>query len=178
MTEPTVVCAYYKQVLPALTSAPIPGELGEQIRMQISRAGWEAWLRVERAYVKHFELDPRSNEYTSRRTRVIREFFFGPPSNERIIICVKFGIELPGLVQPPFPGPLGMRIYHEVSQRAWALWPEQERVLINHYGLSLVDPQSQQILMQAMEEFFFGEGAQLPEGWTPPQTPSKGGPRK
>jgi Fe-S cluster biosynthesis and repair protein YggX len=178
MSEPTVVCVYFKQELPALANAPIPGELGEQIRTQVSRAGWEAWLRAERAYVTHFELDPRSNEYTNRRQLVIREFFFGPPTDERIVQCIKFGFALPGLVRPPFPGNIGMRIYHEVSQRAWALWPAQERLLINHYGLSLVDPQSQQILMQAMEEFFFGEGSQLPEGWIPPQAPSKGGPRK
>jgi Fe-S cluster biosynthesis and repair protein YggX len=46
--------------------------------------------------------------------------------------------------------------------------------------MSLVDPQSQKVLLQSMEEFFFGEGAQLPDGWAPPQqaAPSKGGPRK
>ena len=79
MSEPTVVCVYFKQELPALATAPIPGELGEQIRTQVSQAGWEAWLRVERAYVTHFELDPRSNEYVNRRQLVIREFFFGLP---------------------------------------------------------------------------------------------------
>jgi Fe-S cluster biosynthesis and repair protein YggX len=47
------------------------------------------------------------------------------------------------------------------------MWPEQERILINHYGLSLVDPQAQKVLMQAMDTFFFGEGAQLPPEWTP-----------
>jgi Fe-S cluster biosynthesis and repair protein YggX len=39
--------------------------------------------------------------------------------------------------------------------------------LINHYGLSLADPQAQEFLRQQMEEFFFGEGAQMPEDWTP-----------
>ncbi|MCE2851079.1 MAG: Fe(2+)-trafficking protein [Chloroflexaceae bacterium] len=69
-------------------------------------------------------------------------------------------------------------MYQIWFRATWSCTPAQERLLINHYGLSLVDPQSQQILMQAMEEFFFGEGSQLPEGWIPPQAPSKGGPRK
>lgn len=87
--------------------------------------------------------------------------------NIRTVQCVKLGKELPGLKAPPFPGILGNRIYQEISQQAYNLWPEQERILINHYGLSLVDPQAQKVLMQAMDQFFFGEGAQLPPEWTP-----------
>jgi Fe-S cluster biosynthesis and repair protein YggX len=96
-----------------------------------------------------------------------------------MVQCVKFGKQLPGLDNPPFPGPLGERIYENVSRQAWALWPQQATLLINHYGLSMADPQAQQILMQAMDEFFFGEGQQLPEGWTPQTAaPAKGGPRR
>lgn len=178
MSTATVLCVYFKRELPALSTPPMPGELGTLLMQSVSQAGWDAWLAAERIFIKQFELDPRSSDYTSKRTAAVREFFFGPPADERTVLCVKFGRELPGLTRPPFPGQLGMRIYNEVSQRAWGLWPAQERVLINHYGLSLVDPQSQQVLMQAMDEFFFGEGAQLPDGWTPPQAPSKGGPRK
>ena len=93
----------------------------------------------------------------------------------RMVQCVKFGRELPGLEAPPFAGPLGERIYNQVSQQAWNLWPAQATLIINHYGLNLADPQAQKLLMEAMEEFFFGEGAQLPEGWTPQARPTKGG---
>jgi Fe-S cluster biosynthesis and repair protein YggX len=97
----------------------------------------------------------------------------------RMVKCVKLGRELPGLDQPPFPGPLGQRIYEQVSAQAWRMWPQQATLIINHYGLSLGDPNAQRILMQAMEEFFFGENAQMPEGWTPPTSaPAKGGPRR
>ncbi|MEJ5346679.1 MAG: oxidative damage protection protein [Chloroflexus sp.] len=97
----------------------------------------------------------------------------------RMVHCVKFGRELPGLDRPPFPGPLGQRIYEQVSAQAWRLWPQQATLIINHYGLSLGDPNAQQILMKAMEEFFFGENAPMPEGWTPPTAaPAKGGPRR
>jgi Fe-S cluster biosynthesis and repair protein YggX len=93
----------------------------------------------------------------------------------RMVNCVKLGRELPGLDALPFPGRLGERIYDEVSQQAWNLWPQQSTLVINHYGLNLADPQAQKLLMQQMEEFFFGEGAQMPEGWTPQTQSAKGG---
>ena len=88
----------------------------------------------------------------------------------RMVQCVKLGRELPGLDAPPFPGRLGERIYDEVSQQAWNMWPQQSTLVINHYGLNLADPQAQKLLMQQMEEFFFGEGAALPPGFVPQQT--------
>lgn len=76
----------------------------------------------------------------------------------RTVQCAKLGQELPGLERPPFPGPLGQRIYEQISQQAWQLWPGQASLIINHYGLSLGDPNAQKVLMQQMEIFFFGEG--------------------
>lgn len=92
----------------------------------------------------------------------------------RTVHCNKFGKELLGLEKPPFPGPLGERIFENISQDAWNLWRGQKTLIINHYGLSLGDPQSREMLRQQMEEFFFGESAQMPEGWTPPSA-GKGG---
>jgi Fe-S cluster biosynthesis and repair protein YggX len=91
-----------------------------------------------------------------------------------MVQCVKLGRELPGLEKPPFPGELGQRIYDQVSQQAWELWPEQAKLIINHYGLNMGDPEARAMLRQQMEEFFFGENAQMPEGWTPPATKSGG----
>lgn len=94
----------------------------------------------------------------------------------RMVNCAKLGRELPGLDRPPFPGPLGQRIYENISREAWNLWPAQSTLIINHYGLNLGDPNAQKILMQQMEEFFFGENARVPEGWAPPSArPAKGG---
>ena len=75
-------------------------------------------------------------------------------------------------------GELGQRIYENVSAMAWDLWKEQRVILINHYSLTLVDPNAQTFLREQMEEFFFGEGAQMPEGWTPPAQGGKGAPAK
>ena len=94
----------------------------------------------------------------------------------RMVNCVKLGRELPGLEKPPFAGELGERIFNNVSEQAWQMWVEYQVLLINHYGLVLADPQARQFLKEQLEEFFFGEGAQMPEGWTPEGTPgAKGG---
>lgn len=96
----------------------------------------------------------------------------------RMVKCVKLGRELPGLDKPPFAGELGQRIYDNVSQEAWQMWLEHQVLLINHNGLVLADPSHRQFLIEQLEEFFFGEGAQVPEGWTPAGTPgpsAKGG---
>src|SRR5438094_3730515 len=87
----------------------------------------------------------------------------------RMVMCVKLGRELPGLEKPPFPGALGQRIYENVSQQAWDMWPAQSTLIINHYGLNMADPESRKILREQMEEFFFAteDEPQMPEGWTP-----------
>ena len=85
----------------------------------------------------------------------------------RMVKCVKLGRELPGLEKPPFPGPLGQRIYENISQQAYDMWPAQSTLIINHYGLNMADPESRKILREQMEEFFFGKDAQMPEGWVP-----------
>jgi Fe-S cluster biosynthesis and repair protein YggX len=93
----------------------------------------------------------------------------------RTVMCAKFGRELPGLEQPPIPGELGQRIYENVSQQGWQLWLDQLTILINHYGLNMVDPRAQEFVNEQLEEFFFGEGAQMPEEWVPEGQGGKGG---
>ena len=85
----------------------------------------------------------------------------------RMVHCVKLGRELEGLEKPPFPGELGQRIYDNVSQEAWRQWQSQLTIMINHYGLNLLDPATREMLDQQMEEFFFGEQPEMPEGWVP-----------
>ena len=85
----------------------------------------------------------------------------------RMVQCVKLGRELPGLVRAPFGGALGKRVFDNVSQEGWNLWQQQSTLLINHYGLNLRDPAAQKFLMEQLEQFFFGEGAQVPEDFTP-----------
>jgi Fe-S cluster biosynthesis and repair protein YggX len=84
-----------------------------------------------------------------------------------MVYCVKLERELPGLEKPPFPGALGQRIYEQISQQAYAMWPAQSTLIINHYGLNMADPEARKILREQMEEFFFGKDSKMPEGWSP-----------
>ena len=85
----------------------------------------------------------------------------------RMVNCAKLGRELPGLNRPPFGGALGKRVFENISQQAWAMWQDQSTLLINHYGLNLRDPAAQKFLLEQLEQFFFSDGAKLPEDWTP-----------
>ena len=92
---------------------------------------------------------------------------------EHMVKCVKFGKELPGLDEPPWSGELGQRIYDNVSQQAWDLWVEHLKMLMNEYRLNPLDPNSQKFIEEQLEQFFFGEGAKLPEGYVPPKAKSE-----
>jgi Fe-S cluster biosynthesis and repair protein YggX len=87
----------------------------------------------------------------------------------RMVFCVKLGKEAPGLEFAPIKGELGKRIYDNISEEAWKLWLRQSTMLINEYRLNPSDPEAQATLRTQMEQFFFGEGAQLPPGYVPPQ---------
>ncbi|HEX8730807.1 MAG TPA: oxidative damage protection protein [Ktedonobacterales bacterium] len=85
-----------------------------------------------------------------------------------MVTCAKLKRRLPGLDKPPMPGELGQRIYDSISRQAWEMWQEHSRLLINHYGLNLADPDSRQILRTEMERFLFGDDEEAkPEGWEP-----------
>jgi Fe-S cluster biosynthesis and repair protein YggX len=87
----------------------------------------------------------------------------------RIVHCVKFGRDLPGLERIPWKGEIGKRVYENVSQEAWKMWIEHSKMLMNEYRLNPLDPQSFKIMEEQMEQFLFGEGAKLPEGYVPPK---------
>lgn len=90
--------------------------------------------------------------------------------SKRTVFCAKFKKELPGLDEAPFDGhPLGQRIYEHVSKEAWAMWVEHQKMLMNEYRLNLGTQQAQEFLLKQMEEFFFGEGSQLPPEYVPPE---------
>lgn len=89
---------------------------------------------------------------------------------ERIVKCVKFGQELSGLPEPPYTGELGQRIYENVSKQAWDMWKEHVKMIINEYQLNPATLEAWQIISAEAEKYFFGEGAQLPPGYVPPQS--------
>lgn len=87
----------------------------------------------------------------------------------RTVQCVLLKREAPGLARKPYPGPLGERIYNEVSQEAWTGWVRHQTMLINEYRLTPVDPKARQFLEAEMEKYFFGGGSQKPTEFTTPE---------
>lgn len=90
-----------------------------------------------------------------------------------MVKCVKLSRELPGMKEPPLDNDLGRRVFENVSQEAWRMWLEHSKMLINEYRLDLVSPQGQEFLMQQMDAYFFGEGAQLPPDFVPARPGAK-----
>jgi Fe-S cluster biosynthesis and repair protein YggX len=90
-----------------------------------------------------------------------------------MVNCTKLGREAPGLDWQPVPGALGKRIYDTVSAEAWAQWTAMQTMLINEYRLNLADERAQKLLMEKLEEFFFGSGAvEHPPDYVPPESSS------
>jgi Fe-S cluster biosynthesis and repair protein YggX len=75
--------------------------------------------------------------------------------------------EAEGLERPTYPGELGQRIFDNVSKEAWQEWLRFQTMLINENRLSPVDPKARKFLEQQMENFFFGEGTELPPEFVP-----------
>jgi Fe-S cluster biosynthesis and repair protein YggX len=87
----------------------------------------------------------------------------------RMVKCVVLGTESEGLDKPPYPGPLGERIYENVSKAGWKRWLAQQTMLINEYRLTTSEPKARKHLEEEMEKFFFGGGSAKPEGYVAPK---------
>jgi len=86
----------------------------------------------------------------------------------RQVQCVKLKREAEGLDFPPYPGPLGKRVFDNVSKEAWKQWLEQQKMLVNENRLNLADKKARDYLTQQMEKHFFGDGADQAAGYVPP----------
>lgn len=71
------------------------------------------------------------------------------------VTCTRCGQTREGFEKPPFPGPIGARVVGEICQTCWQDWLKQQTMLINHYGLNVMDPQARQFLTKNMKGFLF-----------------------
>ncbi len=86
-----------------------------------------------------------------------------------IVDCPILNEEAEGLERPPYPGPLGQRIYENISREGWRRWLERLTMIINENGLNSADPDALAVIEQHMIGFLFGEGEMggLPPGFMP-----------
>jgi Fe-S cluster biosynthesis and repair protein YggX len=86
----------------------------------------------------------------------------------RNVFCVKLKQDLPGLDEPPFDTELGKRVYEQVSQKAWGMWVEHCKMLLNEYRLNPSRREDQEVIVKQLEQYFFGEGSAAPAQYVPP----------
>jgi Fe-S cluster biosynthesis and repair protein YggX len=88
----------------------------------------------------------------------------------RTVHCIKLGREAEGLEKPPLKGPLGQKVFDNVSKQAWTQWLEHSKMLINEFRLDLTSEKGQQIWFTEMEKFFWGEGSAAPPDFVPEES--------
>jgi Fe-S cluster biosynthesis and repair protein YggX len=77
------------------------------------------------------------------------------------VTCSRCGQTRAGFERPPIgvAGAAGERLVKEVCQQCWADWLKQQTMLINHYGLNLMDPQARSFLSKNRDAFLYKAGA-------------------
>jgi Fe-S cluster biosynthesis and repair protein YggX len=188
MADRLVKCARRGRELPGLDKPPFPGNLAQRIFDNVSREAWEEWDKQSAELMTQRRWSMGDPQARKELFREMEDYFFGSgaaanqaaaappaPPGTRMVNCAKLSRFLPGLAKAPFGGELGQRIYDTVSEQAWKLWEGQATILMNHYGLSMADPEARKFLREQMEEFFFGAGAAMPADWIPPGPGGGGG---
>jgi Fe-S cluster biosynthesis and repair protein YggX len=92
---------------------------------------------------------------------------FRLPLMTRTVFCIRHQQDLEALDFAPLPGDLGKRIFDQVSKQAWGEWLAHQTMLINENRLSPIEPKARAFLRGELEKYFFGDGAALPQDYTP-----------
>jgi Fe-S cluster biosynthesis and repair protein YggX len=74
-------------------------------------------------------------------------------TNVRLVKCAKLKREAPGLDIPTYPGELGEKIYHHISEEAWNGWLEYLTMFINEGRLAVDQPNVKEMLKKEMIDF-------------------------
>lgn len=78
------------------------------------------------------------------------------------VTCTRCSQTREGFEQPPIGvgGASAQRLINEICQNCWQDWLKQQTMLINHYGLNLMDPQARKFLTQNRDAFLFRTGGE------------------
>lgn len=87
----------------------------------------------------------------------------------RTVFCTRYQKELPGLDEPPFPGPRGQEVFENVSAQAWEEWQQLQTMLINEKNLNMMDKASRKYINEQRDKFLAGEATDRAEGYVPPE---------
>jgi len=76
----TVDCIKLGHPAEGLKAAPYPGELGKRIFEQVSREGWQQWLRHQTMLINEYRLTPIEPKDRKFLETEMEKFFFGEGS--------------------------------------------------------------------------------------------------
>lgn len=75
-----VDCVVLKESAEGLDFQPYPGELGKRIYENVSKAGWQQWIRHQTMLINEYRLstiDPKARQFLEQE---MEKFFFGQGS--------------------------------------------------------------------------------------------------
>jgi Fe-S cluster biosynthesis and repair protein YggX len=78
----TVNCVVLKQPAEGLDYAPYPGELGQRIFDNVSKQGWQQWLKHQTMLLNEYRLSPIEPKARKFLVAEMEKFFFGTGSEK------------------------------------------------------------------------------------------------
>lgn len=76
-----VECVILKTTAEGLDYAPYPGELGQRIYAQVSKEGWQRWLKHQTMLINEYRLSPIEPKARKFLVAEMEKFFFGGGSS-------------------------------------------------------------------------------------------------
>jgi Fe-S cluster biosynthesis and repair protein YggX len=76
----TVNCVKLRREAEGLDRPPYPGELGKKIFEQVSKEGWQLWLRHQTMLINEYRLTPVEPKARKFLEEEMQKFFFGEGS--------------------------------------------------------------------------------------------------
>lgn len=78
----TVHCVKLDREEEGLAAQPYPGELGKRIFDNVSKAGWQMWLRHQTMLINEYRLTPIEPKDRAFLVAEMEKFFFGEGSEK------------------------------------------------------------------------------------------------
>jgi len=72
-----VQCVRLKQEAEGLDRQPYPGELGRRVLENVSKEGWQQWLKHQTMLINEYRLSPMDPKSRAFLEEQMEKFFFG-----------------------------------------------------------------------------------------------------
>ena len=76
-----VNCVRLKKEAEGLDRQPYPGELGKRVLENVSKDGWQEWLRHQTMLINEYRLSPMDPKARTFLEEQMEKFFFGEGSD-------------------------------------------------------------------------------------------------